>query len=102
MRMTVRRNGDASIREEKTKVKTLSTRATIKKILREDGIRAFWQGVTPALILVANPIIQYTVYERLYQYLLRLRGSKALQGRHYFILGAISKLAATSITYPYM
>ena len=30
-------------------------------ILREDGIAALWQGVMPALILVANPSIQYMV-----------------------------------------
>ncbi|RKP15395.1 peroxisomal membrane protein PMP47B [Piptocephalis cylindrospora] len=102
MRMTVQRGVDDPSKKTRVTPKPLSTRATIRKILREDGVKAFWQGVTPALILVANPIIQYTVYERLYRNLLTFRSSKPLTGRHYFLLGALSKLAATSLTYPYI
>lgn len=86
---------------------------TIQHILRKDGITAFWRGLGPALVLVINPIIQYTVFEQLKNFLvtgrtakLRASGAKnavaVLTDWDYFLLGALSKLVATSSTYPYM
>lgn len=93
---------------------------------------AFWRGIGPALILVINPIIQYTAFEQLKNFLLARRTSKSqvvgaaaaaavtLTDWDFFILGALSKLGkchyrllscqalhlshtvATGITYPYM
>ncbi|KAJ3169951.1 hypothetical protein HDU88_000593 [Geranomyces variabilis] len=81
--------------------KKQGTIETAMKILREEGIKGFWQGILPALILVINPVIQFTVFERLKGWL-QNRKNTALGGLDFFILGAISKLAATSITYPYI
>ena len=70
-------------------------------------------------MLVVNPIIQYTVFEQLKNFLVkgrteRLRAAAAgaaatgavavaaLSDWDYFLLGALSKLVATSSTYPYM
>jgi solute carrier family 25 (peroxisomal adenine nucleotide transporter), member 17 len=77
--------------------------------------RAFWRGIGPALVLVINPVLQYTVFEQLKNVLIArrtntLRASGAiavtataiLSDWDFFLLGAISKLVATSITYPYM
>ena len=86
---------------------------TIQYILRKDGITAFWRGLGPALVLVMNPIIQYTVFEQLKNFLVKSRTAKlrAAGAKHavavlsdwdYFFLGALSKLVATSSTYPYM
>ena len=86
---------------------------TIQHILRKDGLTAFWRGLGPALVLVMNPIIQYTVFEQLKNFLItgrtaKLRASGAknavavLTDWDYFLLGAMSKLVATSSTYPYM
>ncbi|WRT67504.1 uncharacterized protein IL334_004476 [Kwoniella shivajii] len=87
-----------------------------KEILDKDGIKGFWRGIGPALILVINPVIQYTTFERLVSVLLSYRlsrtgatstGQKAL-GRSslsdwdLFFLGAASKLVATGGTYPYI
>ncbi|CAG8444968.1 8385_t:CDS:10 [Ambispora gerdemannii] len=85
--------------EESTIPKRLGTLATILKILEKDGFSAFWAGVMPAFILVANPIIQYTVFEQLKA---RLQKTKKLGNLDFFLLGALSKLVATVITYPYM
>lgn len=41
--------------------KKLSVVQTIIFILRTDGISAFFKGLGPALILVSNPILQFTV-----------------------------------------
>ncbi|KIJ56781.1 hypothetical protein M422DRAFT_22927 [Sphaerobolus stellatus SS14] len=86
---------------------------TVKYIMRKDGITAFWRGLGPALVLVINPILQYTVFEQLKNLVIRSRtaklraaGSKtaiaALTDLDFFWLGAISKLVATSVTYPYI
>ncbi|KAI8820427.1 mitochondrial carrier domain-containing protein [Fimicolochytrium jonesii] len=96
-RQVVKKSDDES---GKTVVKKLGTIQTAKKILREEGPKGFFQGILPALILVINPVIQFTVFERLKGYLQKRK--PALSGLDFFILGAISKLAATSITYPYI
>ena len=57
-----------------------------KTIYRQDGILGFWRGVIPALALVSNPIIQYTVFERLKSMWEKKRGE--LTSFHFFILGA--------------
>ncbi|KAH9833804.1 mitochondrial carrier [Rhodofomes roseus] len=87
---------------------------TIQYILRKDGIAALWRGIGPALVLVVNPVIQYTVFEQLKNFLVRRRTARlrasgamasavaALSDIDYFILGALSKLVATSSTYPYI
>ncbi|KAG0044542.1 hypothetical protein BGZ83_010251 [Gryganskiella cystojenkinii] len=77
----------------------MGTIETATQMIKDNGIKSFWQGVMPALILVANPIIQYTVFEKLKN---RIAKSRALTSFDFFLLGAISKLAATSITYPYI
>jgi adenine nucleotide transporter 17 len=50
-------------------------------------------------LLVINPILQYTIFEQLKQVLEKRRKVTA---RDSFLLGALGKLAATSITYPYI
>lgn len=76
-----------------------STIGTLLALLREEGPRALFAGVVPALVLVINPILQYTLFEQL---------KNAVQKRRpvtpgiAFILGALGKLFATGITYPYI
>ncbi|KAK9366139.1 mitochondrial carrier domain-containing protein [Lipomyces kononenkoae] len=79
--------------------KRLSVFETVKDILSTDGPRAFFAGLTPALMLVINPILQYTIFERLRAVIERRR---KLQPFDFFILGAIGKLVATTTTYPYI
>lgn len=92
---------------------------------------AFWRGIGPALVLVINPVLQYTAFEQLKNRLIAKRTAKlraaggavtavvVLTDLDFFILGALSKLGnydcgfhilhtdfsfvvATSFTYPYM
>jgi adenine nucleotide transporter 17 len=81
-------------------VKDQSAFDVLLSIIREEGVQSLWQGVWPALILVANPSIQYMAFEQLKQ--LMTDKWRALNSFDYFLLGAVSKLAATFITYPYM
>ncbi|PLW08233.1 hypothetical protein PCANC_21579 [Puccinia coronata f. sp. avenae] len=86
---------------------------TVLHILRTDGAMALFRGLGPALILVVNPILQYTLFEQMKNILIARRkrlspngpGAKkehVLKDADYFILGAISKLFATGSTYPYL
>ena len=71
--------------------------------------RAFWRGIGPALILVINPVLQYTVFEQLKNFLitrrttaLRAAGGAAsavavLSDWDFFFLGALSKLGTDII-----
>lgn len=79
--------------------KAPSTIATFMTILREEGPARFFAGVMPALVLVINPILQYTIFEQLKQMLEKRRRVTPTDS---FYLGALGKLAATSITYPYI
>ncbi|KAF7288253.1 hypothetical protein HMN09_00485700 [Mycena chlorophos] len=95
-------------------IKKLSILATVRKLLAQEGIGAFWRGIGPALVLVINPILQYTVFEQLKNILIARRTNKlraagasaaivaALTSRDIFFLGALAKLVATSATYPYI
>ncbi|KAJ2785686.1 hypothetical protein H4R18_000377 [Coemansia javaensis] len=76
-----------------------STLQAFADIVREEGVLSLWQGIVPALILVINPIIQYTAFEQLKNRVERVRKLGSLD---FFVLGAISKLCATAITYPYI
>ncbi|PGH29363.1 solute carrier family 25 (peroxisomal adenine nucleotide transporter), member 17 [[Emmonsia] crescens] len=81
------------------KPKSKSTLATLMELLRKEGPTALFSGVLPALILVINPILQYTFFEQLKNVLERRRRITPTDA---FYLGAMGKLLATSITYPYI
>ena len=100
-------SGSSSSSSSDPKPKKLGILETIQFILRKGGISAFWRGIGPALILVANPVLQYTFFEQLKNYLVlrrteRLRASgrkgvtATLSGLDYFFLGALSKLCESS------
>jgi len=76
--------------------------STARAIVKEEGPTGFYKGIVPALVLVSNPIIQYTVFEKLKEKLLKSRAGQELTSIHFFLLGAISKLCATGLTYPYI
>ncbi|CAG8639925.1 6718_t:CDS:2, partial [Scutellospora calospora] len=89
-RMTTRKESldesttsQSSVNQGKTK--RLGTISTVMKIIEEDGIMSFWQGVIPALILVINPIIQYTSFEQLK---VQLEKFRKLGNLDFFLLGA--------------
>jgi adenine nucleotide transporter 17 len=71
--------------------------ATAARLLRTGGPFAFFRGLGPALVLVVNPVLQYTVFEQLKNALVRRRRmagrvSRLLTDLDFFLLGAISKL----------
>ncbi|KAL4245760.1 mitochondrial carrier family protein [Abortiporus biennis] len=111
----VRTMNSSDTTEPKQSIKKLNMIETLNHILRKDGIGAFWRGIGPALVLVINPIVQYTIFEQLKNFLVKRRLEKLraanpgvavaaaiLSDWDYFFLGAFSKLIATSATYPYI
>jgi adenine nucleotide transporter 17 len=76
--------------------KRLGLFATAAQLLRTSGPSAFFRGLGPALVLVVNPVLQYTVFEQLKNALVRRRRmagrvSGLLTDWDFFLLGAISK-----------
>lgn len=95
-RMTARKSEESLPGVETAKASTFSTLMTL---LKEEGPRALFAGVLPALVLVINPILQYTIFEQLKNLTERRR---RMTPRDAFYLGALGKILATSITYPYI
>lgn len=87
-RLTVRDEGASS-----------STIQTIRDIIKNDGVGAFFSGIGPALVLVINPVLQYTIFEQLRNIIEKRRKMTPLDA---FFIGALGKIIATSVTYPYI
>ncbi|KAK9808587.1 hypothetical protein WJX72_000133 [[Myrmecia] bisecta] len=79
----------------------------VRSIAREEGIRGFYRGLLPSLLLVSHGAIQFMVYEEL-KTLAAYAGSpakqhgprKQLSSAEISVIGALSKLAASVATYP--
>lgn len=76
--------------------------SVIRAVWADSGIEGFWRGWKASLVLCINPAIQWMVYEQLTKVWLRLRNKKTPSTLEVFILGAIGKIAATLVTYPYI
>ena len=104
-RMTARQSDSSSLNlstysaTSDEPARKLSSFATLMKMFETEGPTALFAGVLPALVLVINPILQYTIFEQLKDFLEKRRRATP---RDAFLLGAIGKLLATSITYPYI
>lgn len=79
-----------------------STIKAILEIVEQDGLGTLFAGVFPALVLVVNPIIQYTIFEQIKNIIVAANGIKSFTGSKAFFIGAFGKLVATTLTYPYI
>lgn len=96
-RMTVKRD---AVKDPKTgEIRVPGTLETVSKIIREDGFKPFFAGILPALVLVINPILQYTLFEQIKN---AIEKKRKLGPIDFFLIGALGKIIATSITYPYI
>lgn len=69
------------------------------QIVRDEGVGALWNGTFPSLLLVLNPAIQFMIYEGLKRQL-RKGTPRELTSVEVFIIGAVAKAVATTVTYP--
>jgi len=101
-RMTTRKRNqesDESLIPVAKGPKAPTTIGTLLALIRDEGPQALFSGVVPALVLVINPILQYTIFEQLKNMIEKKRRVTPTMA---FLLGALGKLFATSITYPYI
>lgn len=90
---------------ESTKPHPYGTIHAAREVYTEAGIRGFWKGIIPTLIMVCNPSIQFMIYETSLKRLKEKRsankhGLKNVSALEVFLLGALAKLGATVTTYP--
>lgn len=88
-----------------SKARPYGTLAAIQDLYDEAGVKGFWKGVLPTLIMVSNPSIQFMLYEGMLKQVRKKRssnviGSTNVTALEVFILGALAKLGATVATYP--
>ncbi|XP_016419220.1 peroxisomal membrane protein PMP34-like [Sinocyclocheilus rhinocerous] len=69
------------------------------QIMQREGVGALWNGTFPSLLLVLNPAVQFMIYEGLKRQLMR-GVDRELSSVEVFLIGAIAKAVATTITYP--
>ena len=97
--------------------------STAREVWAEGGVRAFWRGVAPSLIMVSNPTVTYFLYEALLARVARRGRARAAAGARavgggkaparaaaraayrpgpaaIFAVSAAAKLGATVVTYP--
>lgn len=66
----------------------------ILKLLKNEGVGGFYNGIYPSLFLTLYPVIQFTIYEK-------LKGSiKEVTSSDIVLISFISKILTTVINYP--
>ncbi|XP_051899388.1 peroxisomal membrane protein PMP34-like [Pristis pectinata] len=68
------------------------------QIVQREGLPALWSSTLPSLLLVFNPALQFMFYEGLKRQL--MRGRTELLSLEVFVIGAVAKAIATTVTYP--
>ena len=68
--------GDAADAKENDNSSNSTFKALVN-IVEQDGVGALFAGVLPALVLVINPIIQYTIFEQIKNIIIAKDGPKA-------------------------
>ncbi|KAM9582170.1 peroxisomal membrane protein PMP34 [Guaruba guarouba] len=68
------------------------------QIIRDEGVLTLWNGTFPSLLLVFNPAIQFMFYEGFKRKLLKKQ--LQLTSLDAFVIGAVAKAVATTLTYP--
>ena len=77
-----------------------SLRSIALKIRAEKGVRGFWSGYSASLILTLNPSLTFFFFEALKRSLPRSKRQNP-SPQLTFLLAAISKALASTITYPF-
>jgi hypothetical protein len=78
-----------------------SARTIATQILAEKGITGLWSGYSASLILTLNPSITFFLNELLKYLLLPRHQRQKAPALLTFLLAAVSKAVASSITYPF-
>lgn len=72
----------------------------LRKVVRAEGVRGLYKGLSASYLGVAEGTIQWVLYEKLKGYL-RTRDPSSHDWLNYFMAAAGSKLFAATLTYPH-
>lgn len=76
----------------------------LSKTYKSEGFKGFYKGFVPGLFGISHGSIQFMVYEELKKYYASRRHvavNTKLKTEEYILFAAISKVVASSLTYPY-
>jgi hypothetical protein len=79
----------------------LSTRDIALQIRHEKGIMGFWSGYSASLVLTLNPALTFLFHESLLRMLVKREKRSNPGARLTFLIAAVSKVLASTITYPF-
>ena len=78
-----------------------SLRSIASQIRVEKGVQGFWSGYSASLVLTLNPSLTFFFFEALKRTLLSRSQRQNPSPQTIFLLAAISKAMASTITYPF-
>lgn len=80
---------------------SLSTQEIVRSIYDEKGMAGFWSGYSASLVLTLNPSITFFLFELFKRAISSGASRDAPSPSSTFLIAAISKAIASSITYPF-
>jgi hypothetical protein len=104
LQQIVTRKQTAAMLKDDTSTTTLPTSSTAdiaRGILREKGLQGFWSGYSASLILTLNPSITMLLHKLLLRLLVPRAKRSDPGARLTFLLAAVSKVTASTLTYPF-
>eukprot|EP01036_Dinobryon_divergens_P036853 gene36853-48068_t len=73
----------------------------LRVIVREEGVSGLYKGLVPALLLTSHGAIQFATYESMKSYFQNYQRGNTQPAWISVLLGGVSKIIASTITYPY-
>jgi hypothetical protein len=97
--IVTRKQTAAMVKDQSTP--TLSTTEIAQGILEEKGLQGFWSGYSASLVLTLNPSITMLLHKVLLKLLVPRAKRDDPGARITFLVAAISKALASTVTYPF-
>ena len=88
-------------RHKGREVKSDSVRSIALQIYSEKGLQGFWSGYSASLVLTLNPSLTFFLFETFKRSLLPRKHRSEPPPQSTFLLAAVSKAIASTITYPF-
>ncbi|KAL8913084.1 MAG: hypothetical protein Q9171_002064 [Xanthocarpia ochracea] len=79
----------------------LSIRETALQIRNDKGLQGFWSGYSASLVLTLNPSLTFFLFETLKRLLVPRNKRADPPAQVTFLIAAVSKAVASTITYPF-
>mmetsp|Transcript_65614 Transcript_65614/g.211711 ORF Transcript_65614/g.211711 Transcript_65614/m.211711 type:complete len:324 (-) Transcript_65614:567-1538(-) len=80
----------------------VGTLTRLVQMAREEGIGVFYRGSVANFVLAINPAIENTLFDQMKDWFLQRTAGRSLTAAQAFWFGAIAKIVATAMTFPYI